>query len=124
MIDMGKLDADRKSQILQIAAIALIVALIGWCLYGGSIKRYFVLGDLRYYATTIRRSEISTGCKEELLGLVHDVQDHVRDGNSPQGWGETDEAIRELLGDGIDCEEAKLIRLELDRVLRNLSEDG
>ena len=42
----------------------------------------------------------------------------VRDGDTPDGWNETDEALREMLDSEITCEEAKLIRLELQRALR------
>jgi hypothetical protein len=116
-------ETDPKSDLWNFAAVLVVISTLFWWLYGGKIERHFVLKDLRYNATTIRRSEIPIDCREEMLELVYDVADRVRGGNTPGGWDETDEAISEMLRDEIACEEAKLIRLELRRALKRVEDE-
>lgn len=112
-----------KSHVASAAAMLVLAVMFTWWMYGGTVKRYFVLTDLEYYSTTIRHSELRLACKSQLLELIHDVEDRVREGNTPEGWSQTNEAVREMLCCGITEEKASLIQLELRCALRRALND-
>lgn len=101
----------------------LLVLSLSWWWYGGSIKGYFILGDLRHYGTVVRDSDLSLVEKEWLIRVIHGLEDQVREGNCPSHWANTDEAVRSLLAEDISEDEVRLLVLELERVSDNLDDE-
>jgi hypothetical protein len=110
----------KLGQLIGITTVAgLILAVANW----QTINRWNIGGDLRDYARTVRRSQISVTDKEKLLDVIERLEDRIGDEQiSWLDWRRHDDTLRDILRFGIQPEEVRLVERELQRVEKRLGE--
>lgn len=80
--------------------------------------------DLHTYAKAVRRAKIPVHEKERMLDVIERLEDRVQNGERCNWlhWWRHDRTIREMLQQGIDGEEGRLIERELLRAERDFKE--
>jgi hypothetical protein len=104
----------RIAQFLVLCDALLIVLLaFSWI----SVSRFKIETDLRGYARAVRQSHLNLGDKERLLDVIERLEDRLESGEQIglRVWCLHDQTIREMLDDGIENDEGRLIERELER---------
>lgn len=95
-------------------ALVVLVIAIEW----PTITRWVIRSDLRHYAQQVRGSSLSLPEKIKLLDRIEAISDRIDAGSnlSHGRWLEADQAVREMLAEGVTEDEVVLIDRELGRV--------
>ena len=102
------------AQVLTLCAVILILLLV---LNFSGVSRFQIGMDLRGYARVVRQSDLNLHNKERLLDVIERLEDRLKSGQQIglRAWCLHDQTIQELLADGIEGDEARLIERELER---------
>ena len=105
--------------VLCIAALIVLVA-FNWI----SVSRFKIGTDLRGYARAVRHSDLNLGDKERLLNSIERLEDRLKSGEQIdlRIWCLHDQTVWEMLDDGIEADEARLIERELERTEEEFGE--
>ena len=102
------------AQILTLCAVILILlVVVNW----SGVSLFQIGMDLRGYARAVRQSDMNLGDKERLLDVIERLEDRLKSGQQIglRAWCLHDQTIQELLDDGIEGDEGRLIERELER---------
>ena len=93
--------------------ILIVLVLFNW----STVSQFKIEKDLRDYARSARQSNLMLHDKERLLDVIERLEDRLRSGEQIEWrrWCLHDQTIREMLADGIETDEARLIERELER---------
>jgi preprotein translocase subunit SecD len=104
----------RIAEFLLLCAVILILLLVvNW----SNVSHFQIGMDLRGYARAVRQSDMNLGEKEHLLDVIERIEDRLKSGQQIglRAWCLHDQTIQELLADGIEGDEGRLIERELER---------
>jgi len=93
--------------------ILIVLVVVNW----NTVSRVKIETDLRSYARSIRQSRLNLHDKELLLDAIERLEDRLRSGEQIdlRFWCLHDQTIREMLDEGIEGDEGRLIERELER---------
>ena len=93
--------------------ILIVLALFNWT----TVSRFKIEKDLRDYARAVRQSNLMLHDKERLLDVIERLEDRTKSGEQIEWrrWCLHDQTIQEMLDEGIEGDEARLIERELER---------
>ena len=93
--------------------ILIVLALFNWT----TVNRFKIEKDLRDYARAVRQSNLMLDDKERLLDVIERLEDRLKSGEQIDFrlWCLHDQTIQEMLDEGIEGDEARLIERELER---------
>ena len=99
--------------LLLCAVILILLVVVNW----SGVNRFQIGMDLRGYARAVRQSDMNLGEKERLLDVIERLEDRLKSGQQIglRAWCLHDQTIQELLDDGIEGDEGRLIERELER---------
>ena len=105
--------------VLCVAVLAVLVV-FNW----SSLSRFKIEKDLRDYSRAVRQSNLMLHDKERLLDVIERLEDRLRSGEQInwQTWCLHNETIWEMLDEGIEGDEARLIERELERAEEDFGE--
>jgi hypothetical protein len=108
---------DTLSRIAQFIVLCIAVLIVLVAFNWMSVSRFKIEKDLRDYARAIRQSNLMLHEKERLLDQVERLEDRPRSGEqiSWRIWCLHNQTIWEMLDDGIEGDEARLVERELER---------
>ena len=110
--------------VLQIVAVVVGLVLLTGYWHWPVVKAGMIREDLHDYARAVRRSHRSLYDKWKLLDRIEAIEDRLDQGETVNifKWQSTDEAIRDMLRYTISDDEVALIKRELQRVERTMTE--
>jgi hypothetical protein len=114
---MGTLSRIAQFLVLCIS-ILIVLVVVNW----NTVSRVKIGTDLRAYARAVRQSGLNLDDKEHLLDVIERLEDRLKSGEqiNLRLWCLHDQTIREMLDDGIERDEARLIERELNRMDEDL----
>ena len=104
----------RIAEFLLLCAVVLILLVV---LNFSGVSRFQIRVDLRGYARAVRQSDLNLNEKERLLDVIERLEDRLKSGQQIglRAWCLHNQTILELLDDGIEGDEGRLIERELER---------
>ncbi len=99
--------------------VGILVA-VNW----STLSRFKIESDLRQYGRVVRQSNLMLDDKERLLDEIERLEDRLRLGEQINFrlWCRHHQTICEILDDGINGDEARLIERELLRTEQDFTE--
>jgi hypothetical protein len=99
--------------------VGVLVA-VNW----STLSRFKIETDLRQYGRAVRQSKLMLDDKERLLNVIERLEDRLRLGEQINFrlWCRHHQTISEMVDDGIDGDEARLIERELFRTEQDFTE--
>lgn len=106
-----------------VQTLTVIVVLAIGCIWWNWdwVSARSIRSDLNEYSRSVRRSMLDLEDKTKLLDEIDSLKLLLQDGATVSQWGETDEAIRDLIR-YIDDDDAILISRELKRARREMEQ--
>ena len=100
----------------------LILVAVNW----STLSRFKIESDLRQFGRVVRQSNLGIQDKERLLDEIERLEDRLRLGEQIdfRRWCRHYQTILEMLDDGIDGDEARLIEREFLRTEQDFTEPG
>ena len=104
-------------RLIEVLTVCIVVVVLLVATYWSALSRFGIDASLRTYARAVRQANSPLHERERLLDLIDDLRDRLNDGEQTSllRWIGHDEAVREMIANGITPDELQLIERELQR---------